>query len=637
MSHYNVSRKPAVNPQGGWANASYEFTWAVEEVTDGREDLIVKICPDAAYDDQAYDRDGKLIRDRTGKPVAEQNAAVTFMELGVIEINPNLLPVYLQNHPEDIHPLSRQDRKQYPVVWGAAIHEAAHADHSLWVMEASRKLGDFTPEERQWIGAAMLLEESRIEKAQIERRPQDQPWIEAAGLHVAVKEYADACNAVAKLRKENPVFVNEDLSRYQTGRAAALALARVDSGSVFRSKEITSIKEIVKQAFGKDFNKLRAVWLEAQDTADDDLPKMLELGHRWYDLTRDSGNDRQPCGITVQAGGSPQSTQDQTTGIGQALSDSASQAEAEASGEAEAARHRNRVNARANATAQEAAAQQSAQETAQKTFGARSGAGAGIGGRTSHPVTGHRKPTRDEISRARATRRRLEAAYIPEKSVTKVTQAMPPGRLSMRDVQQRAAQRAQGMVPSAEPFTYTDRKHNTTPPLKVGIVQDVSGSQGGAANAAVSGAWSLAKAAVDIPGAQVAMVSFGDDVHAIIKPSTRVDEVPMISAHAGTRHFLAAVKAVEGQLNLTRPGSARLLVILTDGQFASTVDQSGRDAAMKRLTSHGVKILWVDTDGQGMDLPAKMPGLRISTSAAYGNNSAIPSVICHEAVNALTQ
>jgi hypothetical protein len=214
---------------------------------------------------------------------------------------------------------------------------------------------------------------------------------------------------------------------------------------------------------------------------------------------------------------------------------------------------------------------------------------------------------------------------------------MPPGRLSVRDVQQRAAQRQQGMIPSAEPFAYVDRKHNSTPPLKVGIVQDVSGSQQGPADAAVSGAWSLAKAANDIPGAQVAMASFGDDVHAIIKPFTKISDVPTLHTNAGTHHFLDAVKAVEGQLILTRPGAARLLVILTDGDFASSSDTYGRDAALRRLTSFGVKILWVDTDGHGAYLPAKMPGLRISSGAASGNYSAIPSVICHEAVAALTQ
>jgi hypothetical protein len=170
----------------------------------------------------------------------------------------------------------------------------------------------------------------------------------------------------------------------------------------------------------------------------------------------------------------------------------------------------------------------------------------------------------------------------------------------------------------------------------VGIVQDVSGSQSEAAAAAVSGAWSLAKAANDIPGAQVAMVSFGDDVHAIIKPFTKMTEVPVLHTNAGTYHFLDAVKTAEGELNLTRPGAARLLVILTDGDFM-TGDHYGRDNALRRFTSFGVKILWVDTDGHGAYLPAKMPGLRISSGAASGNYSAIPSVICHEAVNALTQ
>ena len=47
---------------------SYELTWAVEELSP-RQDLIVKIAPDAGYDDSAYDMDGNLILNpMTGKP-----------------------------------------------------------------------------------------------------------------------------------------------------------------------------------------------------------------------------------------------------------------------------------------------------------------------------------------------------------------------------------------------------------------------------------------------------------------------------------------------------------------------------------------------------------------------------------------
>lgn len=657
MSHYRVSRKPAVNPDGAWSNASYELTWAIEELTD-REDLLVKIAPDSGYDDQAYDNNGQLILwteekilaaivigalednketwDLVGTPVGHQHAGITFLELAVVEISPKLLPDDMiddvRGEPLNFHPMQVSNRKRYPVVWGATVHEAAHANHSKWVLEFNKRIKDrkVTAQERQWVGASLLLEESRIEKKQITARPQDQIWLEAAGMHVAVDEYGEACKAVAKYRKEHPDADELKLSRYKCGRAAALALARVDSGSIFRNTEINAIEDIVRDAFGTDYDELRSIWIAAQDTEDDDLETMLELGHRWFDLTQDAGNDSEPLGVAVQSGGD--SSGGEGDELSKALSDAADNSEKEASGKAAEERHQKRVDEKRNSAQSEAGKQRQAQQQASKTFGA--GAGAPLA--TGHPVTGYRKPTKKEVSLARQTRIRLQTAYVPEKAVTKVAHELPPGRLSTWALHQRGLQRRAGIMPTATPYTYMERKHVTTPPLRVGIIQDVSGSQSAAAAAAVSGAWSLAKAANEIPDAKVAMVSFGNDVHSIIKPLTKVTGVPVINANAGTHHFLDSLRALEGELNLTRRGFARLVVILTDGEFYSTEDIQGRDAALRRLTECGVKILWLDTDGHGQHLPVRMPGLHISQRAS-GNYAAIPNVICHEAVAALTK
>lgn len=632
MSHYNVNRKPAVNPQGPWVNASYELTWAIEEVTPRRKDLIVKIAPDAAYDDSAYDFGGNLIRDDNGEPVAKQHAAITFLETGIVEINPDMLPMHMRNDPADFHPLSRADRKNYPVTWGATVHEAAHANHSMWVPEMNKRIlnGELSPDQRNWAGAAMMLEESRIEAYQVDERPQDQMWIEAAVTHVAVEEFSEAANAVAQYRKEHPDADRNELSRYVCGRAAALVLARVDAGSIFRNDKVDAVEGLVRDAFGdRDYDRLREIWQEAHEVADDDGEAMLDLGRRWFELTKDAGDDNQPMGIAISVGESEGEGDSESDAISEALSQNADQAEKEASGQAENERREQRIADKRKAAQTEASQKCQADMKASKVFGA----GAGDPQRIGHPVTGYRKPAPQEASLARETRSRLERAYAPEKVTTRITQATPPGKVSMRTMQQRRAQRSMGMLPSAEPFVYMDRRPVTTPPLKVGIIQDVSGSQSDAASAAVSGAWALAKAANDIPGAKVAMVTFGNDVHCIIKPQTRIGKVPVISANAGTYYFIDSLRAIEGELDLTSPGAARLVVILTDGQFAEH-DLRYRDTALRRLTEHGVKILWMVTDYGTSYVPEKMPGLHIFTKAS-GNYSVIPRVICHEAVTAL--
>ena len=56
----------------------------------------------------------------------------------------------------------------------------------------------------------MLLEESRIEKNQVQNRPQDQPWIEAAAMAVAVEEYAKMLKQWNSSRKKTRSSTRRD-------------------------------------------------------------------------------------------------------------------------------------------------------------------------------------------------------------------------------------------------------------------------------------------------------------------------------------------------------------------------------------------------------------------------------------------
>ena len=156
-----------------------------------------------------------------------------------------------------------------------------------------------------------------------------------------------------------------------------------------------------------------------------------------------------------------------------------------------------------------------------------------------------------------------------------VARVLPPGRLSTRSLQQRTRSEYAGMLPNVPPFTYTDRVQTTTPPLKVGIVQDVSASQAGAAECCGVRGVGAGESCHQIPDAKVAMVTFGNAVHSIIKPQTKVEKVPVVNTNAGTEYFLESLKALEGELELIRPGAARLVVILTDGQLTSMICRAG--------------------------------------------------------------
>lgn len=654
MTRFRASKKPLVKPRGDWLQVSHEMSWEVEDMAD-REDLVVKMSPDAGFDDTAFDNEGKLIRwteellekartvallkgedpswikdDLLGKPLGEQHPGVTFPGLGIIEINPEYLPDGIK--PGDMSPLIRKDHARYPVVWGLLSHEAAHAHFSKWMDAVDDRMqdGKFKKEEKPWLGAAKILEESRIEAQQMRFRPQDQVWLQASGTHLALEEVSkqmrEARLEVEKVNKENPE-AGAHIEKAAIARAAALVLARIDAGSVIPDKNTDAITKLVNEAFGKeDAVKLRAIWTEVQRTGDYDDKNMLRLGREWYELTGDDGGQGQDDEMGMAMGQAGEGDGDSE--LEKAMRGAAKVSQKEANGEAERDRRQNRIAQKVDKRKLEGAAQKEAKEKARGVF-------AGKGHDQRHPITGYRDPTPKEMTLARTTRRQLQAAYLPEKAVTKVSRQLPPGRLSMRSVQQLDAQTASGLIPDAEPFTYKDRQHVPTPPLKVGIIQDVSGSQGSAAAAAVSGAWSLAKATQMIADAEVAMVSFGDRVNAIISPREKLPKVPVLRTPYGTDYFLDALKALEGQLDLTRAGSARLVVILTDGYF-SHGDLQGRDAALKRLTDFGVKFLWFVTDGGGDPdyQPKPMPGVHIFKDAS-GNFEIVPKIINTEAVRAL--
>ena len=617
MTRYWANKKPPVRPTGEWLRLSHHMTWEGEEIAD-RDDLIVKIAPDAGFDDTAYNN-GELIVDDEGKPVGEQHPGVTFPTDGIIEINPAYLPDDVT--PETMFPEIRKDHERYPVIWGILSHEGAHAHYSKWMVEVNKlaQQGKIEQEQRPHIGAAVILEETRIERKQVDFRPQDQVWLQASGTHLALEE-------VQKLMAEAQA-AGQTLPKVAVARSAALVLARVDAGSVIPDDTTTAIQKLVDDTFGADAKKLQRIWRDAQRTGDYDWKRMVALGKEWYELTGDSGEEGEQITISVGGGDDGEGEGGQSP-LEKLLQQAAKDAQSEASGEGDRERRRARMAKIVGKRRDEGRAQREAADMARATF-------AGKGSDYRNPITGYRDPTPAELSLARTTRRQLQAAYLPERAVTKVSRSLPPGRLSVRTVQQLDAQLQAGLLPDQEPFMYKDRQHVPTPPLKVGIIQDVSGSQGSAAAAAASGAWSLAKATTMIADAEMAMVSFGDRVNVIFNPHQKLPKVPILQTPYGTDYFLDSLKAIEGELNLTRSGSARLVVILTDG-YLSGRDMQGRDAAIKRLADLGVKFLWMVTDG-GDDpdyYPGKINGVHVYREAA-GHWDVVPKVINTEAVRAL--
>ncbi|MGH7749142.1 MAG: VWA domain-containing protein, partial [Candidatus Dormibacteria bacterium] len=201
-----------------------------------------------------------------------------------------------------------------------------------------------------------------------------------------------------------------------------------------------------------------------------------------------------------------------------------------------------------------------------------------------------------ERTAARVLARALSTAGVRDRIATKTTSLTPPGRLRMRGALAADAQRAAGALPTAEPFTRTTRTTVPTPPLRLGIACDVSGSMRHLAPAVASTAWILAHAAhhTTVP-ADTATVIFGHHVRPITRPGSAPTEVTEFEARDNWEDIPTAIDALDGALGLSRPGAARLLVIISDGHFREDPRREGQQR-LDRLRATGCGVLWLSTD-----------------------------------------
>jgi uncharacterized protein with von Willebrand factor type A (vWA) domain len=172
------------------------------------------------------------------------------------------------------------------------------------------------------------------------------------------------------------------------------------------------------------------------------------------------------------------------------------------------------------------------------------------------------------------------------------------------------AQRAAGAVPTAEPFTRTVRRPVPTPPLRLGIACDVSGSMAFFAGPVASAAWILARAAhlAPIP-ATTATVIFGHTVRPVTHPGTTPAEVTEFEANDNWENIPTAIDALDHALGLSRPDAARLLVIVSDGCFAEDPRRDGQQR-LDRLVASGCAVLWLSPD---VDYRTPLDGATVHT------------------------
>jgi hypothetical protein len=209
-----------------------------------------------------------------------------------------------------------------------------------------------------------------------------------------------------------------------------------------------------------------------------------------------------------------------------------------------------------------------------------------------------RQPTSAELSASVRIGQWLEKAKYRERDEHEIASIVPPGRLRSKAILQNVALKSRGVNQRVEPFRRTVRKHTDDPTLNVGIMVDISGSMGSAMKPMATTAWVMSSAVNRIQG-NCAMVYYGNDVFPTLKIGQKLSEVNVYSASDGTEKFSKAFQALDGALNLLHGNGARLLVVVSDGEYSGDEVPKSKEIVAK-CKEAGVAILWLPFDsGRG--------------------------------------
>lgn len=511
---------------------------------------------------------------RSGAPAA------FFPTLAQVEV---ARAVFSPHAPDTLRPATFGDEDRYPAAWGAFVHEAAHAAHSKWTPSPEHD-GTAAAE------AAAMLEESRAERAHLARRPGDRPYLRAVVRDLVMGDMGTRPPDTA----------------WSAAFAAGLILARRDAGTLDPG-EAAPVEQTVTAILGEPLlGTLAGIWAAAHQVADHDGDTMLDLGRAWCQALGTDATGPEP----VAEDGAP------TGGITAAIGDMA--AAVAATEQARRAREDAEAVAQAGAAASRAADRRrdarrarNAGDLAKAVFAPNAGPvdpekPTSTRRVLGSPVLGTRTPTPAEKAAAGRLARGLRAAAYRERVETRTASATPPGRLNMRAALARDAQRAAGAMPTALPWTSTQRRATPTPPLRVGIAVDVSGSMNTATGPVSSAAWILAKAAaMTDPESRTATVAFDRHLTAVTRPGVTPARPARFDATGGGHALAEAIDALDAALDLTRPGAGRLLVIASDGIYGpnETAAAANRIAA---LTGAGCAVLHLHFGGPHP--PRRIPG-----------------------------
>jgi hypothetical protein len=477
--------------------------------------------------------------------------------------------------PEEVERLNeRKVQYEFPKGTGAIMHEAFHARFSRWSMPEA--YAELKSDEYQ---ALVLLEESRIEYQGLKSMPNARPFLRSCAMEIVIGDVKE------DMEKQTPTKSLTNL--------IGLVHARIDAG-ILEEHEVAGVMELVENQIPADVViQLRTIALSAQaHELHNDATELYPLAIEWARIVRELAKERGD-----EEGESPvgKALKQLMSDVLDAMEEASDEISASNFGELADQEQLEDMKEEVKAKADDAKEKEENREVAKDVFSKSSGAGS----TKSHSrLVEVRSPNSDELVAAVTIGQWLEKAKYRERDEHEIASILPPGRLRTRAIVQNAALKSRGVNQRVEAFRRTVRKHTDDPTLHVGVMVDISGSMGSAMKPMATTAWVMSEAVNRIQG-ECAMVYFGNDVFPVLKSGQRLKEVSIYSATDGTEKFDKAFSALDGALNLLHGNGARLLVIVSDGQYTSDETNKAREIVAK-CEEAGVAILWLPfDDGSG--------------------------------------
>ena len=482
--------------------------------------------------------------------------------------------------PEEIEKLNeRKVQYEFPKGTGAIMHEAFHARYSRWSMPQAH--ADLKLDEYQ---ALILLEESRIEFQGLKSMPNARPFLRACAMEIVIGDIKE------DMEKQTPTKSLTNL--------IGLVHARIDAG-ILEAHEVAVVMDLVENQIPSHvIEQLRTIARSAQmHELHADASNLYPLAIEWARIVRELVKENGEEEGENQMG---EALKKMISEVMDAMEEAKDEISATNFGDLADQEQNEDMKEEVQGKADEAKEQNENREIANEVFSKSSGAGAS---KTNSRLLEARTPNSDELIAAVTIGQWLEKAKYRERDEHEIASILPPGRLRTRAIVQNAALKSRGVNQRVEAFRRTVRKHTDDPTLHVGVMVDISGSMGSAMQPMATTAWVMAEAVNRIQG-ECAMVYFGNDVFPTLKAGQRLPQVSVYSAMDGTEKFGKAFSALDGALNLIHGNGARLLVIVSDGQYTTDETRKAREVVAK-CKEAGVAILWLPfDDGRGASLLA---------------------------------